>query len=138
MSENQTHNDMSLAGAGDQDIKTMITRVQQQLDRLEKKVDILMTKLDAKAGTQQSPYRPTSFEERRSTGGSARPFHERSSFAGRPFERHRDGEQPRSFGHGRTQEQSRGQGFKKPFSGKRSGFGPQKPFHSKRAGSFHK
>lgn len=143
MNENQEQNDSAATNTGEQDLKSMITRMQQQLVFLEKKIDMLIAKSDAKPRAEQSSYKPVARlfgdANRRPDSGYSGGYKDRSSYPGRTYERPRGDEQPRSFGHSSAPERDKGRSFKKPFSGaKRTGFGPQKPFHAKRAGGFHK
>ncbi len=127
MSENMENDEAVETDKNDQALKDMIGRMQQQLTYLEKKVDVLIAKLDEKPRIAvQSPFRPPQ--------PSAAPYKERSSYPPRSFNREGANEAPRPFGPG----SAKGRGFKKPFGGgKRPGFGG-KPFHSKRSGGFHK
>lgn len=120
------------AATGDQELKAMIARMQQQMGYLEKKIDLLMAQLNEKPRAEQSSFRPAprpyGDTGRRPEGGLGGGYRGKRPWQGPRQDKGSSDDQPQASGHGRPPHS-----FQKFINrDKRSGFGPRKPFPSKR------
>ena len=137
MSEQFKHNEPSLHDEGEQDVVSLIKKMQQQLASLEKKIDTLINQPQARPFREDrfsKPFRPFSPSQRRPDREYGRPSGERSFGRERPFEKSHS-EESRGFGY-KKKSYSSSQGsdfgprhsFKKRPGGERKDFGRSKPF----------
>lgn len=138
MNEQPEQQSAAPSQTNEQELKMMIARLQQQLGFLEKKIDLLMARMDERPGAAQPPYRPAprSFDDkgRRPEGGFSGGFRGKRPWSGPRNDGERGAGQPQSTGSDRP-----AHGFQKFINrDTRGGFGPRKPFPSKRGGGYRR
>ncbi|NLE65540.1 MAG: hypothetical protein GX606_06465 [Elusimicrobia bacterium] len=139
----QDHNEKNSSGSGEGECAGLLQKMQQQINALERKIDVLIALSQERPSRERSFEKPfRSFDRSESRGG----FHKRHEygegprehgFSARPgFQKRRDRDEgPRGFGapregYGQDRGGAPGRGdrpFKKPYGGGKS-FGGGKPF----------
>ena len=101
MNEQSRDNEALTSASTEQDVLTLIRKMQQQLSFLEKKIDILISQSQAQPSSERpfsKPFRPSGRPYRRFDSGHGDSSAERSFERGRHFEK-RHGEETRGFEH---------------------------------------